>query len=56
MIPEFKKKFVTLKKMPFIPAPFEKLTGSMIDTQSPFGIFARTSVLGTNPGYFYQEK
>lgn len=54
MVPEFKKQFVSMPKMPFIPAKMDKLTGSMIDTQSPFGLFARTSILGSNPGYFYQ--
>jgi hypothetical protein len=56
MIPEFKKKFIAMKQMPFVPATFDKLKGSMIDGQSPFGLFARTSVLGTNPGFFFQEK
>lgn len=26
-----------------------------MDTQSPFGLFARMSVLGTTPGYYHQE-
>lgn len=28
----------------------------MIDTQSPFGLFSRISVLGTNAGFYHQEK
>ncbi len=27
-----------------------------MDTQSPFGLFARISVLGTNAGFYHQEK
>ena len=56
MIPEFKKQFLSLSKMPFVPQPIEKITGAMIDTQSPFGLFSRVSVLGINPGFYYQEK
>lgn len=54
MIPEFKRKFISMKKLPFIPGPMQKLNGSMMDTQSPFGLFVRTSVLGTSPGFFFQ--
>jgi len=43
-----------MSKNPFLPTEIQKLRGSMIDTQSPFGLFARTSVLGTLPGYFHQ--
>ena len=33
-----------------------KIEGSIIDTQSPFGVFTRMSVLGHNAGMFvYQE-
>ncbi len=54
MIPEFKKRFFRLSKLPFLPADFDKLKGSMMDTQSPFGLFARISVLGINPGFYHQ--
>lgn len=40
--------------MPFVPQPKDKVTGAMIDTQTPFGLFARVSVLGINPGFYYQ--
>jgi hypothetical protein len=45
-----------MSKNPFTPTTIYKLKGSMIDTQSPFGLFARTSVLGILPGFFHQEK
>jgi hypothetical protein len=54
MIPEFNKRFFRLSKIPFLPADFDKLKGSMMDTQSPFGLFARISVLGINPGFYHQ--
>lgn len=45
-----------MKKMPFLPAQMDKITGAMMDTQSPFGLFARVSVLGLNSGFYFQEK
>lgn len=53
-VPEFKKSFLKMTKMPFLPAQFNKITGAMMDTQSPFGLFARISVLGLNPGFYFQ--
>lgn len=55
-IPQFKKQFFNMEKMPLLPKTMDKITGSMIDTQSPLGLFARTSVLGTSAGLYFQEK
>jgi hypothetical protein len=54
MMPQFKTQFFKMSKTPFLPTKLEKIKGSMMDTQSPFGLFARTSVLGQNPGFFHQ--
>lgn len=55
MIPQFKSKFFRLTKAPFLPKMTEKkVNGSVMDTQTPFGLFARISVLGTNTGYYHQ--
>ena len=53
-MPEFKIQFFNLPKNPFLPSPVQKVTGSQMDTISPFGIFARISVLGINPGFYHQ--
>lgn len=54
MIPEFKTQFFNLAKDKFLPSPLQKVTGAQMDTISPFGIFARISVLGINPGFYHQ--
>ena len=54
MIPEFKKSFLNLPKNAFLPGKIEKLNGAQMDTVSPFGIFARISILGINPGFYHQ--
>ena len=54
-IPDFKLRFMKLPKMPFMPATLEKVKGSMIDRQSPLGIFFRLSVLGFTPSFYHQE-
>ena len=54
-IPGFKLRFMKLSKMPFLPAPLEKIKGSMIDNQSPLGIFLRLSILGFTPSFYHQE-
>jgi hypothetical protein len=54
MIPAFKHQFFKLPKNPFLPVTLNKITGAMMDTQTPFGIFARISILGINPGFYHQ--
>lgn len=53
--PELKAKFMKMDKNPFLPAELSKIQGSALDRQSPLGIFLRLSILGHNPGPFYQE-
>lgn len=38
-----------MKHSPFLPEnkPISAITGNMIDVASPFGLFARPSILGT---------
>ena len=51
---DIKKIFFKLPKMPFLPMPVDKIKGSMLDTQSPFGVFCRQSILGYSPGPLHQ--
>lgn len=53
-VPELKAKFIKLQKAPFLPAELYKIQGSMLDRQSSLGLFFRMSILGHNPGPFYQ--
>ena len=53
--PEFKIKFFHLPNSPFLPQNLHKIKGSTLDTQSPFGLFVRISLLGQSAGYFHQE-
>lgn len=55
-MPEIKAKFMKLQKTPFLPAEISKIEGSLLDRQSPLGLFLRLSILGHNASpYFYQE-
>lgn len=54
-VPELKAKFMKLQKAPFLPTELHKIQGSMLDRQSSLGLFFRMSILGHNPGPFYQE-
>jgi hypothetical protein len=52
--PELKAKFMRMKRAPFLPAKLTKIQGSSLDRQSPLGLFLRMSILGQNPGPFFQ--
>jgi ubiquitin conjugation factor E4 B len=55
---EFRRQFVSLPRSPFIPDKrgLKQVQGNVLDLSSPFGLFARVSLLGTLSAYNQELK